>query len=373
MVTSQLSKILPIIYAIIGFGALILVHEFGHFIFCKIFGIDTPTFSIGMGPKIFQKKIGNTNFRISAIPIGGYVEIAGMQEVGQGEQKQAKDEGKRSFSSKPYWQKFLVLTGGVGFNLLFAYVALIALFLVGAPTKPEILIKSIVEGSPAAQAGLMTEDRILRIDDSEIEKEPELLGKIIKKIQNPTTKEITFVVYRNGSIKEMKVSLPSIEATNKKEEISSEGKPRLGVQFDFGFSDQREKLPFIAAVKKGIITTNGYIKQTAFMLKELFKRRSLKGVGGPVLILSESAKYAKQGMVYLLIFLAIISISLAFMNLLPLPVLDGGQLVFVTIESIIGREIPMSIKNAIHLASIALLLGLVLYVTYNDILHLMKK
>ena len=115
------SKLLPFIYAIIGFGLLITVHEFGHFFFCKLFGIYTPSFSIGMGPKILEKKIGTTNFKISALPIGGYVEIAGLAETGQGEQQHAQQEGENSFKNKPYWQKALVICGGVIFNLFLAY------------------------------------------------------------------------------------------------------------------------------------------------------------------------------------------------------------------------------------------------------------
>ena len=113
-------KLLPLAYALIGFGLLITVHECGHFFFCKLFGIRTPTFSIGMGPTLYQRNIGQTNFRLALVPIGGYVEIAGMAEVGQGEQAHAEDAGPDSFSSKPFWQRFLVLIGGILFNSLFA-------------------------------------------------------------------------------------------------------------------------------------------------------------------------------------------------------------------------------------------------------------
>jgi regulator of sigma E protease len=368
MITTQLSKILPIIYAIIGFGVLVLVHEFGHFIFCKMFGVHTPNFSIGFGPKIIQKKIGTTNFCISALPLGGYVEIAGLQEVGQGEQKHAQANDKTAFSSKPYWQKFLILTGGVSFNLLFSYLALIILFMVGAPTKPEIKITSVQVSSLAANAGILTNDIVLKINNIDINKNPDQFTKEWQKIQKLENKEIVFTISRDDEeIKEIKILLPSLS------KVDSEKKGRLGIVVESGFSKERTKYPFIKAIKKGIKTTNEYIVLTLKALKTLIKNRSLKGVGGPVLIFSQGTKLAKQGFVYLLIFLAIISISLAIMNLIPIPALDGGQLVFVTIESIIGKEIPISIKNVIHLASIALLLALFLYITYRDILLLIKK
>ena len=113
-----------IIIGIMGIGFLIGFHEFGHFIFCKIFHIRTPSFSIGMGPRIFKKKIGETEFALSLLPLGGYVEIAGAAEVGQGEQKEAYSTDQNSFASKPYYQKMLVMAGGIVFNLMFAYAAL---------------------------------------------------------------------------------------------------------------------------------------------------------------------------------------------------------------------------------------------------------
>ena len=103
------SKILPLVFSIIGFGLLVVVHEFGHFLFCKLFNIYTPTFSVGFGKPLIEKKIGTTNFRISRLPFGGYVEIAGLQEVGQGDQQFAKASGSISFAEKPFWQKFLHL------------------------------------------------------------------------------------------------------------------------------------------------------------------------------------------------------------------------------------------------------------------------
>jgi len=106
------AKMLPLLWAFLGIGVLITIHECGHFVFCKLFGVHTPTFSIGFGPEIFRKKIGTTNFRLAAIPLGGYVEIAGHAEVGQGDQEFASVVGPESFESKSYWQKILVMSGG---------------------------------------------------------------------------------------------------------------------------------------------------------------------------------------------------------------------------------------------------------------------
>ena len=127
------------ITGIIGIAFLIFIHECGHFIMCKIFGVRTPSFSIGFGPKLLTKKIGDTEFSISAIPFGGYVEIAGNAEIGQGDQKEAfaRDEG--SFAVRPFYQKFCIMIGGILFNLLFAYLVLIFVFAAGLP-KSEFLV-----------------------------------------------------------------------------------------------------------------------------------------------------------------------------------------------------------------------------------------
>ncbi len=121
---------------LVGLTFLVTFHEFGHFLFCKLFKIHTPSFSIGLGPYLYSKKIGDTVFAISAIPAGGYVEIAGAAEVGQGDQAHAGRQDHYSFASKPFYQKFLVMSGGILANLLFAYVAIIGVCWAGLPQSP---------------------------------------------------------------------------------------------------------------------------------------------------------------------------------------------------------------------------------------------
>ncbi len=129
-----LPKLFFLFEGIIGLGFIIAFHELGHFLFCKAFNIRVPSFSIGFGPKLFSKKIGGTEFSLSAIPLGGYVEIAGSAEVGQGEQKEAHANDEGSFARKPYYQKLLVMLGGIAFNILFAYVVLSLLFMLWIAT-----------------------------------------------------------------------------------------------------------------------------------------------------------------------------------------------------------------------------------------------
>ncbi len=362
------TKFLPLVLAIIGFGLLITVHEFGHFLFCKIFGIHTPTFSIGMGPTLFKKQIGKTNFRIAAIPIGGYVEISGLAEVGQGKQKSAKGVGKDSFASKPYWQKVLVMLGGVLFNLIFAYLIFSILFFIGIPKqKAEIYINTKVENMIKEKYGLQAQDKIIAINNQVLSNKPkELMPQLFKNLIKPVSQNFDFNielrVLRNGE----KVNL-TIKA------ISKELNEKILNSLEFKTTQiegQYEKYPLLGSIAQGIKVTNQWIYQIIAGIKYLITQRTLKGAGGPVMIISKTFETAQKGLIPLLIFLAIISINLAIINLLPLGALDGGQILFATIEAIIRREIPVIIRLTINLASWILLISLILYLSYKDILRL---
>jgi len=357
-------KFLPLLYALIGFGALIAIHEFGHFLFCKLFGIHTPTFSIGFGPELFRRKIGTTNFRLALIPLGGYVEIAGLEEVGQGEQKSAKTEGDLSFSAKPYWQKFLVLSGGVIFNLLFAYIVFCGLLMIGSPKPHAITVTNIIKESAAAKGGLLPGDGIIQINNKKlINVEDELIENsfqtLLQEIQANPNKGVNLTIRRKNEIKELEVVLGS-------KDVDGETIGSLGTEL----RPPLTKLPFLKAIKQGITTTNRWIYNIIQGIKHLITRRTLEGAGGPVMILAYSFTSAQHGFVSLLTFLALISINLALINVLPIGALDGGKLLFVTIEAIIRRKIPDLVRNIIDGGSLLLFISLFVFLTYKDIVVL---
>lgn len=361
------SKLIPMLLAIIGFGLLIVVHEFGHFLFAKAFGIYTPTFSVGFGPALYEKKIGTTNFRIAKIPFGGYVEIAGLAEVGQGEQKFAQAPGEISFAEKPYWQKFLVLMGGILFNLLFAYGVFCTLFMIGDPHRePIVTVANIVKASAADTYGLKPGDKILAIN--KVKHDPnrnlESLQKdFLKEIQNNPNKKIELSVKRLVDKKEKIVDL-SITLGEKKFDNKLIGS--LGAYF----SAPIQKLPFIQAIQTGINHTNQWIVNILYSFKMMFSQRTLKGAGGPVMIVAQTFKFAQSGLIPLFVFLAIMSLNLAIFNLLPIGILDGGNLLFVTIEAIIRRPVPEVIRTGVNVLSLILFLSLALYLTYQDVMNL---
>jgi regulator of sigma E protease len=362
-------KIIPFILALIGFGFLIAFHELGHYLMCKLFGIHTPTFSIGFGPTLISRTIGDTNFRLAPIPLGGYCEIAGFHEPGQGEQGHAHDTSDRSFSSKPYWQKFLVLTGGIMFNLFFAYATFTGFYFFGTPQeKASIVIHEVEKGSAAEKGGLLKKDIVIKINDHTLATTPKVLSQqlstlLLPEIRNHAHEAITLTIIRNGEHQERAIMLESKQVDN--QTIGS-----LGALFGLNIEIEEgayQRFGFLTSIKMGIERTHGYIAQVVGFLRSMVSERTLKGAGGPIMMLSTSFSVAQQSISLLLIFLAIISINLAVLNILPLGALDGGQLLIVTIESITRRRVPESIKLSVLVTFWLFFLGLTLVLSYRDI------
>ncbi|HML19138.1 MAG TPA: site-2 protease family protein [Candidatus Dependentiae bacterium] len=352
---------------ILGITLLIFIHECGHFIMCKIFGVRTPSFSIGFGPKLISKKIGQTEFSISAIPFGGYVEIAGSAEVGQGEQKEAFAQDEGSFAVRPFYQKFLIMSGGILFNLLFAYLVMVCVFACGLP-KSEFLyplnaipkVETIENGSPADKAGLKTGDLIIAANETPLNNDTE---KLLGILRDNGGKTISFLIERNGEQTLFNVPLETKSAFGKNIGYLGTSFAMVTVQ----------GIPFIKAIQRGIELTNRYIVATVYMFKYIFAKRDMSNVGGPVMIIKATAQGASKGLKVFLLFLAIISINLAILNLIPLPIFDGGQIMIYGIEAIIGKSLPDKARLAINLTSWGLIMFLFIYVTIKDIWRIIAQ
>ncbi len=351
--------------AVIGFSLIITVHEFGHFIFCKIFGVRTPSFSIGFGPKILEKKIGDTVFAISAIPAGGYVEVAGYGEIGQGEQSEAHRDDEKSFSKKPYWQKMVIIMGGIAFNLIFSFMLLSFLYYKGMPQSgllqqlsDKILISEVTENSPAQKAGLQKGDLILQIDNKKVTG----LEVLLQEISQKANQKAELTIQRDGNVQNIPVEFEA-----KKEDPKS---GFLGVAFT---SAAIPPHGFLESIKKGLSTTIFLSWSSLKSIIYIFKTKSFNKISGPIGILSMAAKSIQAGFLNLLILIAVLSIAIATLNVLPLPILDGGQALINTIEAIIGRPISENIKYAVQIVSVGLFLLLLLYASYNDILAIAKN
>lgn len=349
-----------IVAGLFGIGFLIGWHELGHFLFCKLFYIATPSFSIGMGPRLLTKKIGQTEFALSAIPLGGYVEIAGAAEVGQGEQKEAYSIDQYSFAQKPYYQKLLVMVGGILFNIIFSYVVLSGLYFFGMPKSALLyprnastVISSVEDNSPAKNYGLQEGDTIIAIDGTPV-KNPEKLMNIVKAKANQPA---SITIRRNGQKEEKNIIVG--EKTIQKTTFGY-----LGIDFVI------PTYPFLKSIKMGIQSTHYIMWQVWVTFKNIFTHRAIDNIGGPLMVISQTIKGAERGIKVFLLLLAFISVNLAVLNILPLPIMDGGQILFYTIEAIIRRPLPEKVKMYIHYACWLGVIALALFLSVKDVLRL---
>jgi len=350
LLIKTLSIIQSIIFSLVGITSIIVFHEFGHFIFCKIFKVYTPTFSIGMGKKLFTKMIGDTEFCISAKPLGGYVEIA-----------TEATNGKNGFNSINYLQKFLIMLGGIAFNMIFAYIAFTLLFYIGMPDSPFMPYENTKP--------LITQVSLDSINYNQLE-----VGDIIFALNNQSinnsSENIKLII--NKALAKNQTQLPAIIRRNNEEiaitlHINNEKKPLLIEQRLDITLERKAPLSLKESIITGITITNFYIIAIIESLKGLMSAKNTENLAGPIMTLASSTKIAQKGLKSLLIFLAIISINLGIMNLLPLPIFDGGQFVIFTIETIMRREMSEYVKDMIGNVSWFLVLGLMVIFSIKDI------
>lgn len=354
---------------------LILVHEFGHFVVAKLSGMRVDEFGLGYPPRLWGKKIGETEYTINALPFGGFVRI-----FGEDEKDQEVAKARRAFSSRPLILQALTLVAGIAMNLLLAYVLITVTLVMGTPralsedealhaTDAHLAITEVLPGSPAAQAGLAANDIVLSI--SGVPDAAPLMTSsedvFLAYIASDTSlAPLTFTVKRN-------TTQETITATPKVGVLSdSPSKPALGIGVTpVGIVPE----PLLQAPVDGAIYTWEITKETAVGLVGFFAqaftlRADLSQVSGPVGIAGAVGNAYDQGAAALLSIAAIISINLAIINLLPVPALDGGRLLFVIIEGVIRRPIKPSIAATVNGVGFLLLIVLMLVVTGSDILKL---
>ena len=357
---------MSLIIFIIILSALVVVHELGHFLVARTFGIRVDEFGLGFPPRakrLFTWK--GTPFTINWLPFGGFVKIFGENPSEQIEMS------PDSFQSKHRGIQAAVLTAGVFGNFLFAWMLLSLGFIAGLPAPANLslpventrtVITTVLPLSPAATAGLKSGDVILSLSRGEIPSElaPEALSLFIARSVEP----ITFTVERGGEIS-TKVVVP--------EESIIKDRLAVGLSMDvIGIV----KLPPYKALWYGLKTTSELTLLTGqaigtFILEALSGRADLASVTGPVGIVGMVGDVRELGFTYLLTFTALLSINLTIINLLPLPALDGGRLLFVGIEAMTRRSVPPRIFNALNTVSFALLILLMLFITAQDIRHML--
>ncbi|MCU0344446.1 MAG: RIP metalloprotease RseP [Ignavibacterium sp.] len=448
-----------IIYFAITIGILVFIHEFGHFAAAKLSGMRADVFAIGFGKRLFgyNKKTGftfgelpkdfdgegNTDYRLSLLPLGGYVKIAGMVDESGDVSFAEKEPQPYEFRAKPLWSKVFVITAGVFMNLMLAWLIFWgANFFQGKPITPTTTIAYVEDGSPASLGGFVTGDKILSINNKRVTTWEDLRAEIFINTlgENINVKvlrdgvEQSFVVERklipddetqgmflipegvkpgigdvvNDSpaekagikVGDILLSINGIPLYNAKQttEIIS---ANPGKELQVVVQRDKEEVNLLVTpgtdAKIGVaigsvfmgetqMRTYGAFESVYYGWKDIEKMTALtfsmigkvftgdvefkKAFGGPIKIAQIAAKSADSGMSSFLYFLALLSLSLAILNIMPFPVLDGGHLVMIIVEAVIKREIPIKIKMAIQNTGLVLLLLLMAFIIYNDIISL---
>lgn len=351
------------LWAIVLFGLLIFFHELGHFILAKLVGVKVLKFSLGFGPKLISRKIGDTEYILSALPLGGYVKPLG-EEPGE---ELSEEERPFAFNTQPAWKRAAIIIAGPVFNLVLAYIIFVTFLSTGIPVVIPNLdsisptIDSVKEDSPAMKAGLMEDDTIIAISGESIDDWTGMSEVISKNVG----RELPLRVSRGDEIIELKVT-PEPDSI-KDEEGKDIVVGRIGITKKLNFH-VIESEGILLAPLKGAEALYEWCVLTLEVVVKLFSGSlSARQVGGPILIVDAAAKAASVGLVTYFNFIAIISINLAVLNLLPVPVLDGGHLMFLSIEAIRKRPLSEKVMAIANRVGLTLLLMLIAFVFYNDI------
>ena len=337
---------------ILVLGAIIFVHEFGHFIFAKIMGVYVYEFSLGMGPKIFHKKGKETEYCLRAIPIGGFCSLAG-EEIDEDKIKVPKN---RRLQDKKPWQRFLIMFFGPGFNFIFAILVLFLVALFSGSPSYEPVITKVTKNYPAYKVGIEKKDRILKIDGKKVETLDDIsLYLTISKHKNTKIK----VKKENGDIKTYTV-------TPKKKKI----KDKLTYVYGINLSSKKN-YGLVNSIKYSFVKTKSLFKQMWITVVSLFTGGvKVTQLSGPVGIYSIVGEQSKSGIASILYLMAFLSINVGFINLIPFPAFDGGHILFIIIEKIKGSPVSPKVENMIHTVGLFLLMALMVYITFNDIMKL---
>jgi len=423
---------MTLIYFLIVIGILVFVHEFGHFIMAKRAGVRVEKFSLGMGPKIFGFKKGDTEYVLSALPLGGYVKMAG--ENPDEEPTGASDE----FQSKTIWQRAKIAATGPLTNIVLAFLVMPLVFMVGTYTLGAARVGYVEKGSPAEQAGFLVGDTIEAVNGRSVVdwEKAEMLIAVNPDTDIPVTIERSrerkmltlrpkldperkigvsglypdFPAEIGGVMKGLPAEKAGIKLNDKIVEVdgktvyywnqfsaavkASEGKKlaltleREGkpvqlmvtpIEKDGKYVIGVEPLMrlvfkqygFLDSLRLGFNKTIEYIDLTFVTLKKLLTLNlSIKTLGGPVMIAQMSGKAAAAGLSSFLSLLAMISISLGILNLLPIPILDGGLLLFLAIEAIRRKPLSRTIMETSQNIGAAVLISLIVVVSYNDVMRM---
>ena len=343
--------VLYVLMALFMFGLLVMLHELGHFLMARSFGVTINEFSVGMGPKLFSKKgkKHDTIYSVRALPIGGYVAMVGEDE---------KSDDPGAFSNKAVWQRILIVLAGPLTNVLLGFLLMLIVVLCTARLATNT-VGAFQEGSISQDYGLQVGDTVIEVGDVNIHTGNELVYEIMNQGVSEASEGVVAIdltVLRDGK----EVFLPGVHFPA--EEVE-------GILF--GSADFRvygEEKDVLSVLKHTYFRSISTVKMIIDQLGDLVGGRyGLNAVSGPIGITQEITNVAKTGFLNVLYLMTVITVNLGVFNLLPLPALDGGRLLFLLIELLTGRPVDKNVEGYIHFVGMMLLLLLMLLVCCKDI------
>lgn len=335
---------ITLISSLLVFLIVVMLHEFGHFAVAKLSGIKVNEFSIGMGPKIYQKQKGETFYTLRSLPVGGYVAMEGEEE---------NSNDPRSFNNVSIVKRMAVVLAGAFMNFVLAFIAFTLIFSIVGYGSSEI--EKVISNSPADKAGIQSGDLIIKINENKV-KDIYDINSIISKNQK---EEMDFQINREGNILNLKI----------KPEYSEENQMYL-----IGITSKLEH-SILKSISLGADRTLEMSKMILKSIKIIFSGSfKMEYLSGPVGVVQLIGSESSKGFLNFLQILGIISVNLGVFNLLPIPALDGGKFLFLLIEALRGKPIDEKIEQGLSLIGISLLFSLMIYVTiFNDIGRLFNK
>ncbi|WP_035253525.1 RIP metalloprotease RseP [Desulfatiglans anilini] len=358
-----------LIYYVLPFvvvlGVLIFFHELGHFLVAKLYGVKVLKFSLGFGPKLTGFKRGDTEYLISAVPLGGYVKMLGEKDDEEDEGPLSAEEAARSFSNQTVGRRIAIVAAGPVFNLLLALVIFCLTFLVSGAQVLVPEVGQVREGSPAETAGFQKNDMIVAVDGIAVD----TWEQVQEMVKHHEENEMTFTLQRDGAMLEVRVRP---EVTTIENIFGEEVRTALiGIVSSGAF--KTVPLGPLQAVWEGARRTWEMVVLTWMTIVKLFERVvPIETLGGPILIGQMTGQLAQENWTYLFPFMAVISVNLGILNLLPVPILDGGVILILLVEWVIRKPISPKAKEMAQKAGLFVLLMLMAIVFYNDISRLLQ-
>lgn len=352
--------VFDIICFIIILSVIIIVHELGHLIAAKRFNVYCKEFSIGMGPILWQRQKGETAWSIRALPIGGYVAMAGEDGVDEDEELSIPYE--RTINGAKKWKQIIILAAGAFMNIMLAWLLFIGITAYQGEVSVDgpPVVASVLHDKPAQIAGIQPKDRITKMAS----------GKDVVYPKNWMDVS-EFLMYHHGTMQiQVQRDKKDVNLKLTPYEDRKSGQYMLGVQQDPS-SYTTKKITLLEAIPYGTQKMVTSVSTIFDALGNLVHGVGLQNLSGPVGIFNVTSQVAKEGWLSIIALIALLSVNVGIFNLLPIPILDGGRILIVLIEALIGRRLNERLQNAIMMAGLIVIIGVMVFATWNDITRLL--